>query len=305
MNKKKVISILAVICAASIGGYEYWKYEDTKNREAAHRAAQDSLVLELTKDPTIEYGEEIEDPEALALSYVTDSYGDITVANAEDIDSSKLGPVTLTYTVSTKDTYGVEVSDSKDLTVTVQDTTAPEIMLAADTVSIQEGSDFDPLANVTEVKDPVDGDLDKETLTVDNPVDTAAPGDYTVSLSAADESGNTSDVSYAVTVTPKPVVKKTTTTAVVSSSNAAVANSDTYVAATESAANTNADWSVSNNTSGESSSSSDNGGSGGTMVEIAGNDQIEAIYNSGVDRYGEGVSWGAVIMPDGSVMWDD
>lgn len=23
------------------------------------------------------------------------------------------------------------------------------------------------------------------------------------------------------------------------------------------------------------------------------------------DRYGEGVSWGAVIMPDGSVMWDD
>ena len=41
------------------------------------------------------------------------------------------------------------------------------------------------------------------------------------------------------------------------------------------------------------------------MVEIAGNDQIEAIYNSGVDRYGEGASWDAVNMPDGSVMWDD
>lgn len=55
MKGKKVIVIsVAVICAAAIGGYEYWKYEDTRKREAAYQAAKDSLILELQTDPTIE-----------------------------------------------------------------------------------------------------------------------------------------------------------------------------------------------------------------------------------------------------------
>jgi hypothetical protein len=300
MDKKTIIITLAVICAASIGGYEYWKYEDTKNREAAHQAAQDSLVLELATDPAIEYGDKIDDPEALALSYVTDSYGDVTVANAEDIDSSKLGTVTLTYTVSTKDTYGVEVYDTKDLTVTVQDTTAPEIMLAADTVSIQEGSDFDPLANVTEVKDPVDGDLDKEMLTVNNPVDTAAPGSYTVSLSAADESGNTSDVSYAVTVIPKPVVKKTTTVAASASSgsdyssNAATEGTETYSGTTGATNLTGANID-------SSDSSSDIGVSEINFDSFE--NAMQNLYNKGMEHYGEGVAWDAGLTSDGDVLW--
>ena len=301
MNKKTIISALAVICVASIGGYEYWKYEDKKNREAAHQAAQDSLVLELATDPTIEYGEKIDDPEALALSYVTDSYGVITVANAEDIDSSKLGTVTLTYTVSTKDTYGVEASESKDLTVTVQDTTAPEITLAADTVSIQEGSDFDPLANVTEVKDPVDGDLDKETLTVDNPVNTAAPGDYTVSLSATDESGNTTDISYAVKVTPKPVVKKTTTTA----TNTTSGSNNSATTTTRGGTETYSDSTAATDTAGTNgASNASSSGVENTEIDFDSfENAMQDLYNKGMEHYGEGVAWDAGLTSDGDVLW--
>lgn len=306
MNKKTIISALAVICVASIGGYEYWKYEDKKNREAAHQAAQDSLVLELAADPTIEYGEEITDPEALAMSYVTKSAGDVTVANADSLDSMKIGTVNLTYTVSTQDTYGVEVSESKDLTVTVKDTQAPEITLASDTVSIQEGSTFDPLANVTGVKDPVDGDLDKETLTVDNTVNTEKPGDYTVTVAAADNSGNTTDVAYAVTVTPKPVVKKTTATAASSSGStnsysAPVQGSmDTYVAANDTTSGQSAGSSTTNDSSTVSS------GDGDWRNTLPGDiiGRAQEVYDAGMDHYGEGVGWGADFGSDGSLIWE-
>ena len=306
MNKKTIISALAVICVASIGGYEYWKYEDKKNREAAHQAAQDSLVLELAADPTIEYGEEITDPEALAMSYVTKSAGDVTVANADSLDSMKIGTVNLTYTVSTQDTYGVEVSESKDLTVTVKDTQAPEITLASDTVSIQEGSTFDPLANVTGVKDPVDGDLDKETLIVDNTVNTDEPGDYTVTVAAADNSGNTTDVAYAVTVTPKPVVKKTTATAASSSGStnsysAPVQGSmDTYVAANDTTSGQSAGSSTTNDSSTVSS------GDGDWRNTLPGDiiGRAQEVYDAGMDHYGEGVGWGADFGSDGSLIWE-
>ena len=305
MNKKTIISALAVICVASIGGYEYWKYEDKKNREAAHQAAQDSLVLDLAADPTIEYGEEITDPEALAMSYVTKSAGDVTVANADSLDSMKIGTVNLTYTVSTQDTYGVEVSESKDLTVTVKDTQAPEITLASDTVSIQEGSTFEPLANVTAVKDPVDGDLDMETLTVENTVNTDEPGDYTVTVAAADDSGNTTDVAYAVTVTPKPVVKKTTTAASSSGSTNSYAapaqgSTDTYVAAIDTTSGQNAGSST---TSDSSTVSSGDGDWRNTLPgDVIG--RAQEVYDAGMDHYGEGVAWGANFGSDGSLIWE-
>lgn len=303
----KVILISIVGIAGATGIYQAWKVQDEKKREAAQQAAKDSLVLELTADPTIEYGEEITDPEALAMSYVTDSFGDVTVANADSLDSMKIGTVNLTYTVSTKDAYGVEVSESKDLTVTVKDTKAPEITLASDTVNIQEGSDFDPLANVTEVKDPVDGDLDKAKITVDNTVNTAEPGDYTVKVEASDNSGNTADVSYAVTVAPKPVVKKTTTAAASSSSS-----SNNSYAATGGQYSTDSNATAADTSSGQnatdttgSSTGSTGGGNDWTSLPIENDiiNQAKDVYDQGMDHYGEGNSWGATITEDGSAVW--
>lgn len=303
----KVILISTVGIAGATGIYQAWKVQDEKKREAAQQAAKDSLVLELAADPTIEYGEEIADPEALAMSYVTDTSGDVTVANADSIDSMKIGTVNLTYTVSTHDTYGVEVSESKDLTVTVKDTKAPEITLASDTVNIQEGSDFDPLANVTEVKDPVDGDLDKAKITVDNTVNTAEPGDYTVKVEAADNNGNTTDVSYAVTVTPKPVVKKTTTAAVSSSSssnNSYAATGGQYSTdSTATAADTSSDQYVADSTS-DSSTASNGGGSGNLDFDFYSfESSMKDLYNKGMEHYGEGVAWDAGMTSDGTVFW--
>ena len=301
----KVILISTVGIAGATGIYRAWKVQDEKKREAAQQAAKDSLVLELAANPTIEYGEEITDPEALAMSYVTKSAGDVTVANADSLDSMKIGTVNLTYTVSTQDTYGVEVSESKDLTVTVKDTQAPEITLASDTVSIQEGSTFDPLANVTEVKDPVDGDLDRATLTVDNTVNTDEPGDYTVTVAAADDSGNTTDVAYAVTVTPKPVVKKTTAAAASSSGSTnsyaapAQGSTDTSVAATD----TTGGQDPTSLTTGGSSSTSLGVDANGWSIEGPSEDRVREIIQQGTEHYGEGVSWDVAIMPDGSTIW--
>lgn len=302
-----VILISTVAIAGGTGIYHAWKKQDEKKREAAQQAAKDSLVLELEEDPAIEYGEEIADPEALAMSYITDSSGDVTVANADSIDSMKIGTVNLTYTVSTKDTYGVEVSESKDLTVTVKDTKAPEITLATDAVSIQEGSDFDPLANVTGVKDPVDGDLDKAKITVDNTVNTAEPGDYTVKVKAADNNGNTTDISYAVTVTPKPVVKKTTTVAASSSGSTnsyAATGGQTYTESSTTAADTS-NSQYYQDSSGASSENSNVIGTApnGWAIEGASDDRVKEIIQEGNEHYGEGTSWGVNIMPDGSAVW--
>ncbi len=301
----KVILISTVGIAGATGIYRAWKVQDEKKREAAQQAAKDSLVLELAANPTIEYGEEITDPEALAMSYVTKSAGDVTVANADSLDSMKIGTVNLTYTVSTQDTYGAEVSESKDLTVTVKDTQGPEITLASDTVSIQEGSEFDPLENVTEVKDPVDGDLDKATLTVENTVNTDEPGDYTVTVAAADNSGNTTDVAYAVTVTPKPVVKKTTTATASSSGSTngyaaqAQGSTDTYVAANDTTSGQSAGSSTTNDSS--TVSSGDGDWRNTISNDVIG--QIKDVYDKGMEHYGEGVAWDGGVLPDGTVIW--
>ena len=239
------------------------------------------------------------------MSHVTDSFGDVTFANADALNSMKIGTVNLTYTVSTQASYGVEVSKSRDLIVTVKDTQAPEITLASDTVSIWEGSTFDPLANVTEVKDPVDGDLDKEKLTVDNTVNTEKPGDYTVTVAAADKSGNTTDVAYAVTVKPNPVVKKTTIAATSSSGSTnsyaapAQGSTDTSIAAADTTGGQN---DTASTTRGSSSSSVGTAPNGWTIIG-PNEDEARAIIQEGNEHYGEGTSWGVTVMPDGSADW--
>jgi hypothetical protein len=296
-NKKVVILVSVITAGAAFGGYKYWQYEDARKRAAALLEAQNSLFINFEEDPVIEYGAAIDDPEELALSYVTDSFGDIQVENAENIDSSTVGPVTLTYTVSTKDSYGTDVSASQDLTITVQDTQAPEILFTSDTVEIQEGDSFDPLDNVKEVTDPVDGSLEKSALTVDNPVNTSEPGSYTVTLTAADINGNTKVGTYAVTVNPKVQPKVSTS----SYSQSASVSSGSY----------NSGENYYSESSGSSGGwQSDNSTSTGSDIsdwEIEGpsDEDIQNAIDEGNRTHEEGTSWGVSILPDGSVIWDD
>ncbi|WHS35785.1 immunoglobulin-like domain-containing protein [Auritidibacter ignavus] len=79
----------------------------------------------------------------------------------------------------------------------VKDKLAPEIVHPGDT-SIQVGADFDPLAGV-EVSDGCD-DVAVEDVTVTGEVDTAVPGEYELTYTLVDASGNERAVTRTVTV---------------------------------------------------------------------------------------------------------
>ncbi|WGH81181.1 DUF5011 domain-containing protein [Auritidibacter ignavus] len=79
----------------------------------------------------------------------------------------------------------------------VKDKLAPEIVHPGDT-SIQVGADIDPLAGV-EVSDGCD-DVAVEDVTVTGEVDTAVPGEYELTYTLVDASGNERAVTRTVTV---------------------------------------------------------------------------------------------------------
>ena len=290
MEKKKKIWITAMAVVIGVAGYGVYKIQDNRKREAAYQSAKDSLVLKLEENPAIECGTEIDDMNALALSYVKESHGDLSVKGTEGIDPEKIGDGELTYTVSTKDSYGVEVSKEETLKVKVVDTQAPEITLVKDTVELTVGDEFDPLANVASVKDKADGEMDKATVEVDNPVDMTKPGEYAVTITAKDISGNKQSIAYPV--------------AVVAQQAATMANKSGTTRRTTAGRNTN------RTTSGKADE---------TVAATGGNTDPWDTINGGIfdnegkvnladgnARYGEGTAWGAWDDADGNVIqWVD
>ena len=292
MEKKKVLWIAAAAMVIGAGSYGIYKVQDNRKREAAYQKAKDSLVLMLEENPTIECGTEIEDKNALARSYVKESHGDLSIEGADNIDTGKVGSEKITYTVSAKDAYGVDVSKTQTLEVKVVDTTAPEITLVKDTVKMMVGDEFDPLTNIKSVKDKADGEIDKASLTVDNPVDKTKPGEYTVTVTAKDSADNTKTKTYAVAVSSKQAVmaNRTGVSRRGASRNNASLSVEQYVENTDGTAATtggNTDpWDTI-----DSGSFLDNGG--------------KADLSDGYARFGENSSWGATVDANGNVIdWD-
>ena len=290
MEKKKKIWITAMAVVIGVAGYGVYKIQDNRKREAAYQSAKDSLVLKLEENPAIECGTEIDDMNALALSYVKESHGDLSVKGTDSIDPKKVGEGELTYTVSTKDAYGVEVSKEETLQVKVIDTQAPEITLVNESVKLTVGDAFDPLANVASVKDKADGEMDKATVEVDNPVDMTKPGEYAVTITAKDISGNKQSIAYPV--------------AVVAQQTATMANKSGTTRRTTAGRNTNA------GTAGNTAESAGNSGSTDPWDTINGgifdHNGMKANLSDGNARFGENSSWGAWETADGEVFfWDE
>ena len=290
MEKKKVLWIAAAAMVIGAGGYGIYKVQDNRKREAAYQKAKDSLVLMLEENPTIECGTEIDDMNALALSYVKESHGDLSIEGADNIDTGKVGSEKITYTVSAKDAYGVDVSKAQTLEVKVVDTVAPEITLVKDTVELTVGDEFDPLTNIKSVKDKADGEIDKASLAVDNPVDQTKPGEYTVTVTAKDSANNTETKTYAVAISSKQTVMANKTAGTKSGTvrnagGAASGKADETVAAT--GGNTDP-WDTIN---------------GG----IFDHNGMKADLSDGYARFGENSSWGALEDSDGNILayWND
>ena len=291
MEKKKKIWIVSITIIIGVAGYGVYKIQDNRKREAAYQSAKDSLVLKLEENPTIECGTEIEDMNTLALSYVKEAHSDLSVKGTDSIDPKKVGEGELTYTVSTKDAYGVEVSKEETLQVKVIDTQAPEITLVHESVNLTVGDEFDPLANVASVKDKADGEMDKATVEVDNPVDMTKPGEYAVTITAKDISGNKQSIAYPV--------------AVVAQQAATMANKSGTTRQTTAGRNTNA------GTAGNTAESAGSGSDSGDMWDLYTGNTFDnggrADLSDGYARFGENSSWGALEDADGNnlVYWND
>lgn len=161
-------------------------------------------VIQLNGDAsmTVEAGEPFVDPGATATD---NKDGDISariVVDPQSIDTSVTGTYTITYNVS--DSAGnaaVEVTR----TVEVVDTTPPVITpLGANPLTITVGSTYsEPGATAY---DEVDGDLTSSIVIDDSNVDTSTLGNYTVTYTVSDESGNETTATRTVYVVDTDVI---------------------------------------------------------------------------------------------------
>ena len=189
--------VVGVVCVGFAG---YILLNSNKQTSDAAKSALKITYTDSVNDP-IEWGGDNVDP----LVYVKSSTGKVT-ADPKVIDVSETGDTKVTYTITSKDGK-TSVKQSKTFTVT--DSIPPEIKLKADNVAIAQGDAFDPKSNIASVKDPKEGDIkyadtsDFGNYTITSDVDTNAPGNYTVTVTAIDYNGNQAEATYQVTVNPK------------------------------------------------------------------------------------------------------
>ena len=166
-------------------------------------AVNDVPTLSLVGDAavTVECGAGYSDAGATAAD-VED--GDLTASIAVGGDTVDTGtPATYTITFDVTDSQGGAAAQVTR-TVTVEDTTAPEIALTGEaSVTIECGAGYSD-AGAT-AADVCDGDLTASIVSGGDTVDTGTPGTYTITYDVSDAAGNA-----AVQVTRVVTVEDTT-----------------------------------------------------------------------------------------------
>lgn len=164
-----------------------------------------SIEVKTKKVAMVEYGSK-----KYNINDLIDTDDSSSVRVVKDVDSKKIGNQKLVVCVN-KDGVNKDVS----INVEVKDTTAPEIKIKDETVSLNAGDNFDVFNNLDSVYDKVDGvidyqqkeivnyDVDTNYYTIDGNVDTNVSGVYPVVISAVDKYGNKSSVTYNVVVEDK------------------------------------------------------------------------------------------------------
>ena len=158
-----------------------------------------NLVLEIKikGDPevTVEYGEEWHDPGATAMIREKKlvKYDEKVPVTAEGVvDTHRLGKYKIRYSAKKG-----RFSGYKDRTVTVRDTRPPVIKLEGDAdVKLPFGTAF---SDAFSAEDNADGDL-TGNVEVSGKVDPYTPGQYTITYTVRDSSGNEADAVRTVIV---------------------------------------------------------------------------------------------------------
>jgi len=124
-------------------------------------------------------------------------------ADASQVDINTLGEYTVTYYIENKKNKKVETIEYQ---FAIIDTTAPVINLKEESLEIRMGKEFDPLDIIT-VEDNYDI-LEIEDVQVENNVDINQLGEYTVSYTIEDSSGNKGEAILTVSVIKKLIASE-------------------------------------------------------------------------------------------------
>lgn len=139
-----------------------------------------------------------------------------TIETESVIDTSKVGYQQIEYKMKATDKYKQTAEKSKAVLYYVQDTKAPVIKLSGEEDTIYDDQTFDLDSIVKSVKDPVDGKIKKVKKLKDGESGYTAEtdykkgvsaGDYTYTVKAQDQHGNTAEKSYTIHVKARPVVQ--------------------------------------------------------------------------------------------------
>ncbi|MBQ1446175.1 MAG: RluA family pseudouridine synthase [Solobacterium sp.] len=195
---------LFVLCLCFAGGIGLYRRMEPaasvhSTEEPDLREIYNHLDTVFTEDSVFEYGS----PVSIAdLIRETNGFTEIV----RDIDPLRTG--TQTAVIRTVDTAtGTARTFTKE--ITVEDTCPPEIVLQAQTVTVEYGSEYNPEGNIVSVADPVDGalprstDAENGTYTIHSNVDTRTPGVYSVTVEATDRNGNRTSAAWKATVEGK------------------------------------------------------------------------------------------------------
>ncbi len=175
----------------------------TSETRRVHVVDEQAPIITLTGDSsmTVEAGTTFTDPGYTAQDNVDGIVTEKVVVTGS-VDTSKLGVYTLSYNVT--DSSG-NPSITVTRTVTVKDTTAPTLALKGEATIVVEGA--------TEFVDPgftSSDSFDSEvTVEVAGSVNVKKVGDYVLTYTAADDSGNKTTVTRKVSVvdTTAPVIE--------------------------------------------------------------------------------------------------
>ena len=172
--------------------YDNWGFSSSVER-IVNVVDTTAPVITVTGDNPvyIELGNAYEDAGATA----SDLSEPVTVTSdwVENVDVNTLGSYTITYTAT--DFYGN--SSTVTRTVNVADTTAPVITLIGNaTLTVLLGSDYEE-SGATAFD--LSGDV-SDSLEITGTVDTTTEGEYTLTYTAVDESGNSATVTRTVIV---------------------------------------------------------------------------------------------------------
>ncbi|GGB22105.1 immunoglobulin-like domain-containing protein [Agarivorans gilvus] len=190
----KKIGALLVSTSLLISGCGGGGGDDTSNNSGEDTTAP-SIALVGAQSINIEVGSNYTDAGANATDNVDTT---VNVLSSGTVDTSTLGSYTITY--SATDAAGNTSTATR--TIAVVDTTAPVITLTGNAnVSLLAGESYtDAGASAT---DAYEGSI---TVSTNGSVDASTAGTYTLTYSAADTSGNSSELTRTVLVMPSSML---------------------------------------------------------------------------------------------------